>query len=35
MTVLIWAASVAAERYDVWKADRARAARDTGPASAA
>ena len=26
MAVLIWAASVAAERYDQWKADRARAA---------
>jgi len=35
MTVLIWAASVAAERYDVWKADRARGARGEGPAPAA
>ena len=26
MAVLIWAASLAAERYDAWKADRARAA---------
>jgi hypothetical protein len=26
MTLLIWAASVAAERYDGWKARRARAA---------
>ena len=26
MAVLIWAASVAAERYDAWKAGRARAA---------
>jgi hypothetical protein len=26
MTVLIWAASAVAERYDGWKAQRARAA---------
>ena len=35
MTALIWLASVAAERYDVWKADRARGARGAGPAPAA
>jgi hypothetical protein len=35
MAVLIWAASVAAERYDSWKADRARGARGAGPAPAA
>jgi hypothetical protein len=34
MAVLIWAASVAAERWDERKAARARAAREAGPARA-